>query len=220
MQRPSDPLHSYVLRLVKKTRPRVCFLPTASGDLPAYITEFYKAYDSGRCRPTHLQLFFREVLGLEDFLLEQDVIHVGGGNTANMLDIWRRHGVNKILKKAWEQGTVMCGGSAGAICWFEGGITDSFGSSKLEPLNEGLGLLQGSVCPHYDVDALRQPAYRTAIAQKRLPAGYAIQDRAALYFENERLAETVSSDEGSEAFFVKLVNGVVQEESLDTRYIT
>lgn len=202
MSQPDNPLHEYLLSLTEEERPAVCFLPTASGDLPEYIDEFYKTYSAEKCRPCHLQLFYREVLDLEKLLLEQDVIIVGGGNTANMLAVWKLHGVDQILRKAYQRGILLAGGSAGAICWFEGGISDSFSSKRLEPLSCGLGLLRGSVAPHYDVDPLRKPAFEKSILSGQLKDGFAIDDASALYFVNEEIVEVVSSQQDSNAYRV------------------
>jgi peptidase E len=125
-------LDDYVLGLTRAERPRVCFLPTASGDADPYIVKFYNAFTGTafshrRAIPTHLSLFRRTVADLRSFLLSQDVLYVGGGNTANMLAAWRIHGLDSILREAWQAGIILCGPSAGAVCWFESGVTDSFG---------------------------------------------------------------------------------------------
>ena len=124
--------------------------------------------------------------------MPQDVIYVGGGNTANMLAVWRVHGVDKLLREAWESGTVLCGVSAGAICWFEAGLTDSFGPD-LQPLHGGLGFLPGSFCPHYDGEAARRPGFTSAIASGALPPGYAADDGVGVLFEGTALAEIAAS---------------------------
>ena len=121
------PLDRYVLGLVSRPRPRVCFVPTASAESPPYVMRFYEAYASERCEPSHLLLFGRPRTDIREFLLAQDVIYVGGGNTANMLAVWRVHGVDRVLAEAWQRGIVLTGVSAGMICWFEAGVTDSFG---------------------------------------------------------------------------------------------
>src|SRR3954465_1302485 len=143
---PENPLlDDLVFGLTRKRRPKVCFVPTASGDADSYVGRFYAALGNGRATPSHLALFRRTVVDLRAFLLGQDVIYVGGGNTANMLAVWRVHGVDAVLRRAWREGVVLCGLSAGALCWFEGGVTDSYG--PLAALHDGLGLLPGSACP-------------------------------------------------------------------------
>src|ERR1700722_6420604 len=177
-----DPIHDYILSIASSPKPRVAFLPTASGDDPAYIVAFYEAYTAGRCLPSHLSLFYRYVEDLQMFLLDQDVIVVGGGNTSNMLHVWELHGVDIILREAWDRGVVLCGGGAGAMCWFEGGITSSFGIGEPRPVAAGLGLLSGSLCPHYDIEPRRRAIYRAAVGDIRLPPGYAVEDDTALHF--------------------------------------
>lgn len=212
MQQPENPMHDYILSLAHKEKPSVLFLPTASGDDKDYIEAFYKCYTEDKCVPSDLKLFYREELDLRSFILKHDIIHVGGGNTANMIAVWKVHGVDRILKEAWEMGKVLCGGSAGAICWFEGGVTDSFGSSKLAPLMGCLGFIKGSICPHYDVDALRRPAYRDFLSNGSLPAGYAADDEVALYFEDTELKSAVTSRTDGKAYRVSVTNGAVSEE--------
>ena len=150
---PDNPLlDDEILNLARasrgRRRPRICFIPTASGDSLAYVAEFYAAF-ARRTDADHLALFNRTVDDIEGLLLHQDVIYVGGGNTENMLAVWRVHGVDRALRRAWESGVVMAGLSAGSLCWFERGTTDSFGVG-LAPLSGGLGLLPGSHAPHYD----------------------------------------------------------------------
>jgi dipeptidase E len=217
MERTSDPLHDHTLSLTGKDNPRVLFLATATGDDPYYIVTFYETYSSERCRPSHLRLFHITFDDLRPFILKHDVIHVGGGNTANMLDVWRRHEVDKVLRDAWEGGAVMTGGSAGAICWFEGGTTDSYGP-ELKPLGDGLGFLKGSLCPHYDVDG-RQPQYHRAVLDGSLPAGYAIDNFAMLQFRGTELVGGVASQEGQRAFHVRPEDGRVVEEPIDVTVI-
>ena len=195
-------LDTWLLSLTRRRRPRVLFLPTASGDVPDYVTRFHRAFAKFDCRPAHLALFQRTVDDLRTFILSADLIYVGGGNTANMLAVWRAHGVDEILREAWEQGSVLCGPSAGAICWFESGLTDSFGT-KLRPLRDGLGFLPGSFCPHYDGEAARRPAYRAAVAAKQLPPGFAADDGAALLFEGTQLADVVSSRPNASGYRVE-----------------
>ena len=160
---PRNPrLDLYILNLTRKRTPRVCFVPTASGDSPDYVARFHKAFAKHRCRPSHLPLFRRDATDPAAHLLAQDVIYVGGGNTANLLAVWRTHGVDRAMRQAWRRGTILCGVSAGMICWFECSVTDSFG--PLAPLHDGLGLLPGSACPHYDGEADRRPTYHQLIA--------------------------------------------------------
>ena len=153
---PDNPaLDLYVLRHARAKNPRVCFLASASGDADSYIVNFYSAFTRLNCRPTHLSLFGR-VPDLHKLLLEQDIIYVGGGNTRSMLTLWRAWELPEILRAAWEAGVVLAGLSAGAICWFEAGITDAV-AGRLSVL-QGLGFLAGSCCPHYAGEPERRPA--------------------------------------------------------------
>ena len=181
MDRRNDPLHDYVLELTGKDDPVVLFLPTATGDDASYIVSFYEAFHSGRCRPRHLRLFHRNDDDLTDIVLGADVIHVGGGNTANMLDVWQRQGVDQLLFQALDRGAVLTGGSAGGLCWFEGGTTDSYGPT-LQLLHEGLGMIKGSYCPHYDAEDQRRPIFHAALLDGSLEMGYASWNRVAIRF--------------------------------------
>ncbi|MGW4777932.1 Type 1 glutamine amidotransferase-like domain-containing protein [Streptomyces filamentosus] len=185
-------LDDWVLGHARATRPRVCFVPTASGDAPGYAEEFLAAFRPRPCAPSVLSLFRREDddRALRSFLLAQDVVYVGGGSTANLLAVWRAHGVDRILREALDGGTLLCGISAGANCWAEGSHTDSFG--PLTPLPDGLGLLPGSVCPHYDGEPGRRPSYRAAVAGGALPAGWAVEDGVGVLFAGGRPAEVVT----------------------------
>ncbi|MGH9884998.1 MAG: Type 1 glutamine amidotransferase-like domain-containing protein, partial [bacterium] len=155
------PLLQFMLDLSGQERPRICLLATAGGESPAGLASYYATF-ARRAEPTHLDLFGRTVEDVEGFLLEQDVVFVGGGNTANMLAIWRVHGVDKALKRAWESGVVLAGWSAGANCWFEGSSTDSFGPN-LDALRDGMKFLPGSFCPHYDSESARRPRLEALI---------------------------------------------------------
>jgi dipeptidase E len=217
---PDNPLlDTFVLSLARSPRPRVCFVPTASGDADSYITRFYRAFSAHECHPSDLQLFSRTIEDLEEFVLDQDVIYVGGGNTANMLAVWRTHGLDRVLAQAWAQGVVLCGLSAGMNCWFEQSVTDSFSLSKLAPLTDGLGLLPGSSCPHYDGEAQRRPAYRRFIESGQLIDGWAADDGAALVFAGTTLETVVSSRAAAAAYRIQLDGGDVTERRLDARYL-
>ena len=196
-----DPrLDDFVLRLAGRDRPRVCFLATAQGDSPRYVVDFYEAFRK-RCEPSHLELFGRPRPDIRDFLLGQDVVYVGGGNTANMLAVWRVHGVDEVLREAWERGIVLAGISAGSICWFEGGTTDSFGD-ELAPL-QCLGFLPGSNCPHYDSESERRPTYRRLVESGELPAGLAADDGVGLHFVGVGFDEAVSAQPSAGAYRVE-----------------
>ena len=191
------PLTAWLLELTGKEDPSVCILGTATGD--ASIPGYYETFTAHRCRPSHLPLFGIPRPDWREHLLSRDLIFVGGGNTASMLAVWRAHGVDEVVREAWERGVVLAGGSAGAICWFEAGVTDSF-RAELDGL-ECLGWLPGSCCPHYDGEAQRRPAYARLLAEG-FPPGIAIDDFAAVRFEGAELAEVVAAAPGATAYRV------------------
>lgn len=214
---PRNPrLDRYVLALTGKRVPRVCFLPTASGDSRDYVRRFYRAFERHSCRPSDLALFRRDGRDPAAHLLSQDVIYVGGGSTANLLAIWRLHGVDKALRDAWRRGIVLCGVSAGMICWFECSVTDSFG--PLAPLRDGLGLLPGSACPHYDGERNRRPMFHRLIASG-MPAGIAADDGAAIHFVDREVFRTVSSRRNAKAYRVRREGRGATEEPLPTTFL-
>jgi dipeptidase E len=218
---PENPLlDEFMLSLARSSPPRVCFVPTASGDADSYVAMFYRAFSSLDCRPSDLQLFERTVGDLEAFVLAQDVIYVGGGNTASLLAVWRAHGLDRVLRMAWEQGVVMCGLSAGMNCWFEQSVTDSYNLAQLAGLHDGLGLLPGSACPHYDGEEQRQPAFTRLVGSGELPDGWAADDGAGLVFAGQELAEVVTSRPDARAFRVERApGGGVIERRLPARYL-
>ena len=217
---PDNPLlDQFVLSLAQTERPRVCFLATASGDSERYVASFYRAFAELDCRPTDLALFDRKVADLRAFILEQDVIYVGGGNTLSLLGVWRAHGLDAIFGDALDAGAVLCGVSAGMNCWFEASVTDSFGPG-LAPLDDGLGFVAGSACPHYDSEEQRRPVYHRLVAAG-FPGGYAADDGAALHFSgSDELAEVVASRQGAYGYRVERgVDGAAVETPLQARYL-
>jgi peptidase E len=210
---PANPLlDQYVLNLTGREQPRICFLPTASGDAATYIVNFYVAFGQLRCVPTHLSLVTPSTADLRGLLLSQDVIYVGGGNTKNMLALWREWQVDQILREAWEQGVILAGLSAGAICWFEAGTTDSIpGALTVLPC---LGFLPGSCCPHYDDEAERRPAYHRFVAAGHIAPGYAVDTGAALVFYGTQLDRVVTSRPHARAYRVEAVDDGVRETLL------
>jgi dipeptidase E len=215
---PDSPLIGYILGLARRERPSVCFVPTAGGDALPYVAQFYRTCTGFDCEPTDLPLFNRTGEDVREKLLGADVIWVGGGNTANLLAVWRTHGVDGAMREAWESGAVLSGSSAGMICWFEASITDSFGL-QLDALDDGLGFLPGSACPHYDGEERRRPVYRSAVASG-FPAGYAADDQAALRFDGTELAECVAARAGASAWRVERDgSGAVIERALPTRLL-
>lgn len=223
---PDNPLlDDFLLSLATRRRgvgdrPRICFVPTASGDAESYVDLFIEAF-AERAETSSLRLFHLgdlESVDLRAQVLAQDVIHVGGGSTANLLALWRLHGLDEILREALAAGVVLSGVSAGMNCWFESSVTDSFG--PLAPLNDGLGFVAGSACPHYDGEAERQPTYTELVGNRTLPAGYAADDGCALLFRDGELVEAVSSRADARAFRVhRSDDGTVVEAPLAVRYL-
>jgi peptidase E len=208
-----DPLWDHIFELCSKPRPRLLFVPTAAADDANATLSVYERFH-GRAEVSHVHFFPWPPEDLRERTMERDVILVSGGNTANMLAIWRTHGFDAILREAWQGGAILCGGSAGAICWFEASVTDSFGP-QLEGMRDGLGLLAGSACPHYDGEELRRPRY-TELVRQGFPSGVAIDDLAALHFDGTELTEVLTTRPGSRAYRVT-PDG---EEPLEARLLT
>jgi dipeptidase E len=207
---------NFFLNLTGKENPKVCLLPTASADNPYAILWWYERANDLGFRPYVQQMFissYQQKESFESVLLDMDAIWVSGGNTLNMIAIWRVQGIDKILREAWEKGIVLGGGSAGSICWFEGGVTDS------RPIEltamEALGFLKGSHCPHYDSEGPRQGAYHSMLVDGRLQPGYALDDNIGLLFEGTELKKVVSSKAGSKGYYASLVDGKVVERELE-----
>jgi dipeptidase E len=206
-------LEELLLELSCKSRPRICFLDTASAHNPDYVESFFERFRDRSCEATHLQLFGTPERPAAT-IAGQDIVYVAGGNTANALAIWRVHGVDRALREVWERGGVLGGWSAGGICWFEDGLTDSFGP-QLRPLRDGLGFLTGSFCPHFDGEPLRRPVFLQAVREGTLPPGHAADDDAALLFEGTELREAVSQRPGALGYRVEPEG----EEPLETRLL-
>ena len=204
-------LDRYILSLWRTTErePRVCFIPTATGDSADYIGRFYSAFEKLPCRPAHLALTNPQTSDPISGVLENDIFYVGGGNTREMLAIWRRCGLDRALKEAWQAGKILCGISAGAICWFEQAISDSVVEGELHPL-KCLGFLAGTASPHYDEPGRRETFHRCLLSGD-VSAGYGIDNSAALHFEGTKLVNVVTSRPGASAYHVALVNGQVVE---------
>ena len=204
-------LERYILQQCGASEPRVAFIATASAEPDSYLVSFYASFLKLGCRPTHLSLFKRTP-DLRSYLLHQDVIYVGGGNTKSMLAVWREWGIPDLLREAWDSGIVLAGVSAGAICWFDGGLTDSW-AGGLRFL-ECLGFLPGSCCPHYDGEAERRPSLHRLLARGDMPPGVAIEDWTGVHFQNNEIHRVVSAKSGSRAYSVRAVNGSIQEVAL------
>jgi dipeptidase E len=213
-------LDDYVLSLAERDRPRVCFLPTASGDADHYVVRFYRTF-AARCEASHVTLFRRERGGgavegdIEQHLLRQDVIYVGGGSVVSLLGAWRAHGLDRILRNAWRRGVVLCGLSAGSLCWFADAVTAFHGAPTVV---RGLGLLPHSNCVHYDGEPARREEYRRFVGDGVRP-GFAVDDGAALHFVGRALERVVSSRPRARAFRVEPIDGEVVEQPLAVSYL-
>jgi peptidase E len=212
-------LDDHVLALTGVPRPKVCFLPTASGDADHYVVRFYRAFPASRCEPSHISLFRRET-GVGDpraHLLQQDVIYVGGGSLVSLLGTWRAHEVDLALHEAWRSGVLLCGGSAGSLCWFSHAVS-SFHEGPPRQI-EGLGFLPWSNAVHYTDEPGRQSAFLDAVAGG-MPPGYGVGDAAALHFVGTDLAEVVSSRPQALARYVYADGqGSASERELPVRYL-
>jgi peptidase E len=209
---PDNPLMDrYVLQHARGERPRVCFL-CPGPDETQYAYRFFAAFAKHDCRPVHLSLFRPSTADIEDLLMNQDVIYVGGGNTRSMLAVWREWSLDRYLRRAWEAGAVLAGPSAGALCWFEQGLTDSV-PGQLNPLT-CLGFLEGSCAPHYDGEAARRPAFHRLIGEGRMKPGVAIEDGAAMHFRGSELAAIITSQAGKQCYRVTVEGSKVQEHAL------
>jgi dipeptidase E len=203
MQERCPALDRLVLTLTGRTVPKICFLPTASGDGREQTTRFYERFSTWPCEPSIVSLFHLgrdRIVDPAAHLLAQDAIYVGGGSMRNMLAVWREHGIHEAMRLAWERGVVLAGLSAGAMCWFQGGVTMSGGAPRPAP---GLHLLDGSMSVHLGSEPERLPAYREAIATGALPDGYAVDDCAALLFAGTQLHACVASRPGARVIQIR-----------------
>ncbi len=210
-------LERYIVDACGKQKPRVVFVPTASGDDASYVARFYESYGRLGVGLEVLRFFRRTPVDLRAYLFEFDIVHVGGGNTRSMLAVWRQWNFDTMLREAWESGTVLCGSSAGSICWFEAGVTDSL-AGELTPLH-GLGFVRGSNCPHYDAETERRPAYQRLIAGGDIAPGIACDDGAAVHLVGDAPANVVSARPNARAYRVERVAGSARETPLDARVL-
>ena len=214
---PNNPLLDfYVYNLLDKSEPKVCFLPTASGDSEKYVSRFYEHFAPQPACLSHLSLFEPPTSDLENLIFEQDIIYVGGGNTKNLIALWKEWQLDRILQKAWEKGIILCGVSAGSICWFQQGVTDSIPGQKTAL--DCLGFLAGSNCPHYNWDVYRE-GYHQLLLQGAIANGYATDDGVALHFTGDELSNIVSSRPNAMAYFMENSHGKIKETPLKPKYL-
>ncbi len=209
-------IENYILKQTKKKNPRICFIPTATGDNEAYKVNFYSTFTNLDCRPSHLD-FFKRTPDLNELILNQDAIFVGGGNTKSMLAVWKEWGLDKILKKAYLNGTVMSGVSAGAICWFQNGITDSWASNlKMMPC---LNFVKGTCCPHYDEEPERKPAVRNLLLRNKIKNVYAVDGGAALHIKDEKIFKSVIFKKNKSSYLVDIKKKILMRKVLRKQFL-
>lgn len=216
MEADNGMLDKYILNLVPKEKPKICFMGTASNDGIEYRDMFYNFFNKMKCEPSHLS-FLDPPDNIEKFILGQDIIHVGGGNTSLIIDTWKKFGVDKIMKKAWRSGVILTGMSAGAICWFEDGITNP-SPGKLTRL-PCLGILNGSFCPHYDDKVELKKSFHKLILDGVIGNGIGAEDGAAVHYLGDRILRVVTSRPGVTAYSVRKVKNKIVETPLDSVYI-
>ena len=199
-------IEKYIVSLSEKKRPKICFIPTASGDNDLYKLNFYRAFSKLNCITTHLD-FFSRTLDIEKIISNQDIIYVGGGNTKSMLAVWRDWNLNVVLQKAYNSGVIMSGVSAGAICWFEKGITDSY-SKSLEIIN-CLGFLKGIACPHFDEEEEREPYVNKLLTEARIKSCICIEGHSALHVSGEKNFKTINFGDNKKCFKLSIKNNKI-----------
>ena len=206
-------IEKYILDQSEKNDPKICFIPTATGDNEAYKVNYYSTFSKLHCSPSHLDLFKRTP-NLKDLILKQDIIFVGGGNTKSMLAVWKDWGLDLLLKEAYEKGVIMSGVSAGAICWFDQGVTDSWAEDL--KIMDCLGFIEGACCPHYDEEPQRKPSLNKFITEKVLKSCYAVDGGCALHIEDEEEFKSVVFSKNKNSFLVEVKDNKVTEKPYST----
>lgn len=211
----------YMAQLTGKPRPRICYLPTASADSPQGVIAFYHNCSQLNVVPFVQNSFissYQQKETFADVLLSMDGIVASGGNTLNQQVIWKAQGIDQVLRDAWDRGIVLGGASAGSLCWFEQGTTDS--RPKELTIVECLGLIKGSHCPHYDAEGERRPAYLKLVGSGQMKPGYACYNQAGIYFEDNTVKRVVASHADAKVFYVSVVGGQVVEKEMPTELIS
>ncbi len=211
----------YMEQLTGQDRPRVCYLPTASADSPAGSIAFFR-----NCAPLNVEPFVQnsfieslsQTQGWDEVLLSMDAIVCSGGNTLNQQAIWKAQGIDVVLKDAWDKGIVLGGASAGSLCWFEEGTTDS--RPKALSIVKCLGFLKGSHSPHYDAEPGRRPLYQKLISSGEMKPGYACDNDAGIYFEDNEVKRVVSARAGAKVYYVSMVGGKINERVMEPESIS
>ena len=205
-------IEKYIVNQVSNNNPKICFIPTATGDDQAYIENFYKAFDSLGCETSHID-FFKRTMNLQDHINHQDIIYVGGGNTKSMLAVWREWGLDQILLDAYKNGVIMSGVSAGAICWFEKGITDSW--KEYQAILPCLGFVKGICCPHYDEEPERIPFVKEILNQNKIDKCIAIEGYCALHLIDDIAKFVVSFGDGNNSYMVTKNNSIIENKFIE-----
>ena len=205
-------IEKYIINQCKSNKPKICFIPTATGDDSGYINNFYRAFNTLDCIPSDIS-FFKRTINLREHILNQDIIFVGGGNTKSMLAVWREWGLDIILKEAYNKGIIMSGVSAGAICWFDKGITDSWSHDLA--IMDCLGFVNGTCCPHYDEEPNRRPFVEKELVNKNIDSCISIEGFNALHLIDDKPEYSVSFKNDNNSYNVILQNGSVIEDQID-----
>ena len=203
-------IENYIIKQSKIDYPNVLFIPTASAEDKSYIVNFYSCFNGLNCNPSHLN-FFQRTPRIDSLINKADIIYVGGGNTKSMLAVWKEWNVDKLLMKAYNKGTILSGVSAGAICWFDSGVTDSW-ASNLNVI-DCMGFLPGCCCPHYDSEKDRRPSVHKFISDKKVSSVYAIEDGAAIHFIDGEPFRNISFYKGSHVYSIEKKDGKIVEQS-------
>ena len=206
-------IENYIKSQCKSDSPKICFIPTATGDDNQYIENFYKAFDSIGCKTSHID-FFKRTINLVEHIKKQDIIFVGGGNTKSMLAVWKDWGLDVLLEKAYKNGVIMCGVSAGAICWFNKGITDSWADDLA--IMDCLGFVDGVCCPHYDEEPARRPYVKAKLDRADFDECIGVEGNAALHIINEESYKSVNFGDNKNSYRVSLKDNLVTEDPFES----
>ena len=205
-------IEKYILNLSAKTSPKICFIPTATGDNDSYIVRFYSIFSRLDCKPSHIE-FFKRTINIKNHIREQDVVFVGGGNTKSMLAIWNDWGMSDLLNEAYNNGVIMSGVSAGAICWFTSGITDSWDNElRILPC---LDFISGTCCPHYDEEPSRIPYVKKIVLEKKVKNCICIEGGSAMHFIDGKPFKNVSFNNNKNTYNVFLDDNDIVEIPLE-----
>jgi len=203
-------IENYLLNLSDNDNPKICFLPTATGDNDSYIVRYYSVFTRLNCKPTHID-FFKRTIDINDHIMNQDIVFVGGGNTKSMLAVWSDWGMNKILKIAYEKGVIMSGVSAGAICWFTNGVTDSWDNElKILPC---LDFINGTCCPHYDEEPSRIPYVEKILKEDKVSNCIAIEGGSAMHFIDGKPFKNICFNNKKNSYNVSFQNNLIVKKA-------